>query len=121
MRKNRSLAVVSEDNLINKIIKSLKNFLSFKQNIQKEETINRKALVIEEEKIKMKSKKNITNEDLYRMEEKISKDISYIDNLDEDELNSLEEHYNIRINELESVLNDKKSNYFKLISTNKRA
>lgn len=50
MRKNRSLAVVSEDNLINKIIRSLKSFLCFKQNTQKEEIINRRALVIEEEK-----------------------------------------------------------------------
>lgn len=120
MKKNRSLAVVSEDDLINKIIKSLKNFLSFKQNVQKEEIINRKALVIEEEKIQVKSKKNITNEQLYEMEEKISKDISYINNLDEDELNSLEDYYNVRINELESVLNEKKSNYYKLISAQKR-
>ena len=33
MKKNRSLAVVTEDNLITKIIKSLKNFLRFKQRI----------------------------------------------------------------------------------------
>ncbi len=120
MRKNRSLAVVSEDNLINKIIRSLKNFLCFKQNTQKEEIINRRALVIEEEKIQVKSKKNITNEDLHKIEEEISKDISYINNLDEDELNSLEEYYDNRINELESILNNKKSNYYKLISSAKK-
>ena len=50
MRKTRSLAVVSEDNLITKIIKSLKNFLKVKQD-NKEEVINRRAMVIKSEKM----------------------------------------------------------------------
>lgn len=120
MKKNRSLIVVSEDNLINKIIKSLKSFLCFKQNLQKEEVINRRALVIEEEKIQIKSKKNITTEDIYKIADMISEDISYINKLQEEELDYLDEYYDARITELESVLNEKKSNYYKLISTAKK-
>ena len=59
-------------------------------------------------------------DELSKMEEKTLQDISYIDNLDEDELNSLDEYYDMRLNELENILNDKKSRYYKLIST-KRA
>ena len=51
------------------------------------------------------------------MEESISKDITYIDRLNEDELDSLDEYYDTRINELEAILNDKKSKYFKLVSS----
>ena len=51
------------------------------------------------------------------MDEKISKDISYINSLNEDELNSLDDYYDSRISELEAILNDKKSRYFKLISS----
>lgn len=116
MKKNRSLAVVSEDSLITKIIKSLKNFLKVKQG-SKEEVINRKAMVIQEEKIERRVKRSITNADLNQMDEKISKDISYINNLNEDELNSLDDYYDSRISELEAILNDKKSRYFKLISS----
>lgn len=116
MKKNRSLAVVSEDSLITKIIKSLKNFLKVKQD-NKEEVINRKAMVIQEEKIERRVKRSITNADLNQMDEKISKDISYINNLNEDELNSLDDYYDSRISELEAILNDKKSRYFKLISS----
>lgn len=116
MRKNRSLAVVSEDNLITKIIKSLKNFLKVKQE-NKEEIVNRKAMVITEEKIDRKIKRSITVGDLNQMEENIAKDIKYIENLTEDELNLLDEYYDSRINELESILNDKKSKYFKLASS----
>lgn len=118
MGRTRSLAVVSEDNLITKIIKSLKSILKIKQESQ-DEPINRKAMVIKEEKIERKIKKNITIGDLKQMEETISKDITYIDNLDEDELSSLDEYYDVRINELESILNDKKSKYFKLASSKK--
>ena len=50
MGKNRSLAVVSEDSLITKIIKSLKNFLMRKQE-NEPEVVNRRAMVIKEEKI----------------------------------------------------------------------
>ncbi len=116
MKKNRSLAVVSEDSLITKIIKSLKNFLKVKQD-NKEEVINRRAMVIQEEKIERRLKRSITNADLSQMDEKISKDISYINSLNEDELNSLDDYYDSRISELEAILNDKKSRYFKLISS----
>lgn len=116
MKKNRSLAVVPEDSLITKIIKSLKNFLKIKQD-NKEEIINRKAMVIKEEKIERKTKRSITVDDLSKMEEKILNDITYINDLNEDELNSLDEYYDSRISELESILNDKKSRYFKLISS----
>ncbi len=120
MRKNKSLTIISEDNLINKIIRSLKSFLRFKQE-EKEEVINRRALVIEEQKIERKIKKDITISDLNQMEQNISKDITYINNLDEDELNSLDEYYDGRIKELESVLNDKKSQVFKMVSQSRRA
>lgn len=116
MRKNSGLLVVSEDNLITKIIKSLKSFLKIKQD--KEEVSNRTAVVLTEEKIEIK--RNIGYDELSKMEEKTLQDISYIDNLDEDELNSLDEYYDMRLNELENILNDKKSRYYKLIST-KRA
>ena len=116
MKKNRSLAVVSEDSLITKIIKSLKNFLKVKQD-NKEEVINRRAMVIQEEKIERRLKRSITNADLSQMDEKISKDISYINSLNEDELNSLDDYYDSRISDLEAILNDKKSRYFKLISS----
>lgn len=118
MRKSSSLLVVSEDNLITKIIKSLKNFLKKKQD--KEEISNRTAVVLTEEKIERKLKKSISYDDLVKMEEKALQDISYIDNLDEEELNSLDEYYDMRVNELENILNDKKSRYYKLISA-KRA
>ena len=122
MKKNRSLAVVNEDTLINKIIKSLKNFLSFKQHKeQKEDNLNRRATVIKAEKIvDRKIKRNITYADLAQMEENISKNRKVIDDLDEEELNMLDEYYDARINELNATLNDKKSNYFK-IATKKRA
>ena len=122
MKKNRSLAVVTEDNLITKIIKSLKNFLRFKQGKDdKEDNLNRRATVIKAEKIvDRKIKKNITYADLSQMEDSISKNIKLIDDLDEDELNMLDEYYDARINELNATLNDKKSNYFK-IATKKRA
>ena len=55
--------------------------------------------------------------DLNNLENNISKNIDYINELDEDELDSLDEYYDFRINELESILNDKKSKYFKLISS----
>ncbi len=122
MKKNRSLAVVTEDNLITKIIKSLKNFLRFKQEKDdKEDNLNRRATVIKAEKIvDRKIKRNITYADLAQMEDSISKNIKLIDDLDEDELNMLDEYYDTRINELNATLNDKKSNYFK-IATKKRA
>ncbi|MBO5477880.1 MAG: hypothetical protein J6A15_09035 [Clostridia bacterium] len=118
MRKNSGLLVVSEDNLITKIIKSLKSFLKIKQD--KEEVSNRTAVVLTEEKIERKVKRNIGYDELSKMEEKALQDISYIDKLDEEELNSLDEYYDMRLNELENILNDKKSRYYKLIST-KRA
>ena len=116
MKKNRSLAVVTEDNLITKIIKSLKNFLRFKQEKDdKEDNLNRRATVIKAEKIvDRKIKRNITYADLAQMEDSISKNIKLIDDLDEDELNMLDEYYDTRINELNATLNDKKSNYFKI-------
>ena len=122
MKKNRSLAVVTEANLITKIIKSLKNFLRFKQEKgDKEDNLNRRATVIKAEKIvDKKIKRNITYADLAQMEDSISKNIKVIDNLDEEELNMLDEYYDARINELNATLNDKKSNYFK-IATKKRA
>ena len=122
MKKNRSLAVVTEDNLITKIIKSLKNFLRFKQEKDdKEDNLNRRATVIKAEKIvDRKIKRNITYADLAQMEDSISKNIKLIDDLDEDELNMLDEYYDTRINELNATLNAKKSNYFK-IATKKRA
>ena len=122
MKKNRSLAVVNEDTLINKIIKSLKTFLNFKQHKeQKEDNLNRRATVIKAEKIvDRKIKRNITYADLAQMEESISKNRKVIDDLDEEELNMLDEYYDARINELNATLNDKKSNYFK-IATKKRA
>ena len=100
MKNTRSLAVVSEESLITKIIRSLKNFLNIKKE-SKEENTNRRATVIKTEKI----------------ERRASKNIDYINELDEDELDSLDEYYDFRINELESILNDKKSKYFKLISS----
>lgn len=118
MGKNRSLAVVSKDSLITKIIKSLKNFLMRKQE-NEPEVVNRRAMVIKEEKIERKLKKNITLGDLNQIEENISKDINYINNLDEEELNMLDEYYDSRINELEAILNEKKSQYFKIVSAKK--
>lgn len=121
MKKNRSLAVVNEDNLITKIIKSLKTFLKFKQHKeQKEDNLNRRATVIKAEKIDKKIKRNITYADLSQMEENISKNIKVIDDLDEEELNMLDEYYDARINELNATLSDKKSKYFK-IASQKRA
>lgn len=116
MKQTRSLAVVAEDSLITKIIKSLKKFLKIKQE-NKNEDINRKAMVIKSEKIERKIKRDITINDLNKMEENISKNIAYVDNLSEEELKILDEYYDMRINELESVLNDKKSKYFKLVSS----
>lgn len=122
MKKNRSLAVVNEDNLISKIIKSLKTILNFRQHKeQKEDNLNRRATVIKAEKIvDKKIKRNITYADLAQMEENISKNRKVIDDLNEEELNMLDEYYDARINELNATLNDKKSNYFK-IATKKRA
>ena len=122
MKKNRSLAVVTEDNLITKIIKSLKNFLRFKQEKgDKEDNLNRRATVIKAEKIvDRKIKRNITYADLAQMEDSISKNIKVIDNLDEEELNMLDEYYDARINELNATLNDKKSNYFKMSEIHER-
>lgn len=122
MKKNRSLAVVNEDNLINKIIKSLKTFLKFKQHKeQKEDNLNRRATVIKAEKIiDKKIKRNITYADLAQMEDSISKNMKLIDDLDEEELNMLDDYYDTRINELNATLNDKKSKYFK-IASQKRA
>ena len=116
MRKNRSLLVIYEDNLITKIIKSLKSFLKMKQESQQEVINNRTAVVLKEEKIERKIKKELSNDELGKMEEMVLEDASYIDKLDEDELNSLDEYYDFRINELEGILNDKKSKYYKLIS-----
>lgn len=116
MKNTRSLAVVSEESLITKIIRSLKNFLNIKKE-SKEENTNRRATVIKTEKIERKTSKNITLNDLNNLENNISKNIDYINELDEDELDSLDEYYDFRINELESILNDKKSKYFKLISS----
>ena len=116
MKNTRSLAVVSEESLITKIIRSLKNFLIIKKE-SKEENTNRRATVIKTEKIERRASKNITLNDLNNLENNISKNIDYINELDEDELDSLDEYYDFRINELESILNDKKSKYFKLISS----
>ena len=58
-------------------------------------------------------------EDLANIENSIKENIDYIDGLDEDELESLDEYYDIRINELENMLNDKKSGYYKLVSAAK--
>lgn len=114
MRKDSSLTIISEENLITKIIRSLKSFLRIKQ--KKEEPSNRTANVITTEKIKVNIKREIGAEELRRMEEKILSDITYIDSLNEDELNSLDEYYDSRIAELEHSLSDKKSKYFKLMS-----
>lgn len=116
MKRDRSLTIVSEDNLITKIIKSLKNFLRIRKDRDKEETINRTANVITTEKIEIKVKRNLGYEELGRIEEKIMSDISYIDSLNEDELNSLDEYYDGRLAELEHILSDKKSKYFKIMS-----
>ena len=110
MRKDNSLTIISEENLITKIIRSLKSFLRIKQT--KEEPSNRTASVITAEKIKVNIKREIGAEELRRMEEKILADISYIDSLNEDELNSLDDYYDSRIAELEHSLSDKKSKYF---------
>lgn len=115
MKNNNGLLVVSEDNFITKIIKSLKNFLRIKQD--KEEICNRTAVVLTEEKIERRIKRNLSFEDLSKLEEKIINDISYIDNLNEDELNCLDEYYDMRINELECILADVKSKYYKVMSS----
>ena len=99
MRKDNSLTIISEENLITKIIRSLKSFLRIKQT--KEE---------------LNMKREIGAEELRRREEKILADVSYIDSLNEDELNSLDDYYDSRIAELEHSLSDKKSKYFKLMS-----
>ena len=112
MRKSKSLLVVSEESWITKIINSLKRILKIKQD--KEEVVNRTAIVLTEEKIERRIKNNISD-----IEEKVIKDISYVDNLNEEELNYLDEMYDIKINELESILNDKKSKYYKLASAKK--
>lgn len=114
MRKDNSLTVVSEENLITKMIRNLKSFLRIKQS--KEESSNRTANIITAEKIKVNIRREIGAEELKRIEEKILADISYIDSLNEDELNSLDNYYDLRIAELEHNLSDKKSKYFKLMS-----
>ncbi len=116
MKKDRSLTIISEDNLITKIIKNLKNFLRIKKDRDKEETNNRTASVITTEKIEVNVKRELGYEELGRMEEKIMSDISYIDSLNEDELNSLDDYYDVRLAELEHILSDKKSKYFKIMS-----
>ncbi len=118
MKKERSLLVVNNDNIISKIIKSLKNFFGIKQEEIKEDC-NRTAKILKEEKIERKIKRELTLEDLENIENSIKENIDYIDGLDEDELESLDEYYDIRINELESMLNDKKSGYYKLVSAAK--
>ena len=115
MRKNNSLLIVSEDNLITRIIKSLKKFLKIKED--KEEIYNRTAVVLTTEKIERNIRENISLENLKKVEDKVLKDISYIDKLNEDELDSLDDYYDIRISELEAILNDKKSKYYKLVSS----
>ena len=52
-----------------------------KKEQPKPESMNRRAMVIKEEKIERKLKKNITLGDLNQIEEHISKDINYINNL----------------------------------------
>ena len=84
MKNTRSLAVVSEESLITKIIRSLKNFLNIKKE-SKEENTNRRATVIKTEKIERRASKNITLNDLNNLENNISKNIDYINELDEDE------------------------------------
>ncbi len=118
MKRERSLLVVNDDNIISKIIRNLKKFLGIKQEEYKEEC-NRTAPIIKEEKIERKIKRNFSVEDLASIESNVSNNIDYIDNLNEDELDSLDEYYDIRINELEAMLNDKKSGYYKLVSASK--
>ncbi len=115
MKREKSLLVVSDDNLITRIIRSLKSFLKIKQ-CKVEEVSNRTAEVITSEKIQLKLKKDIGIEELQRIEENILNDISYINVLNEEELNLLDGYYDTRINELENLLNEKKSKYYKLIS-----
>lgn len=117
MKNGNGLLVVSEDNFITKIIRSLKNFLKIRQD--KEEVCNRTAVVLTEEKIERRIKRNLSFEDLNKLEEKILQNVSYIDNLNEDELNSLDDYYDIRISELENILSDTKSKYYKLMSAKK--
>ena len=81
--------------------------------------MNRRAMVIKEEKIERKLKKNITLGDLNQIEENISKDINYINKLDEEELDLLDDYYSSKINEMEEILNQKKSQYFKAVSAKK--
>lgn len=115
MKRDNSLTIVQEDNLITKIIKSLKRFLRIKQD-KEEYSSNRTANVITSEKIEVKVKRDLSLEELNRMEEKVLSDITYIDSLNENELNSLDDYYDTRIKELEQSLSDKKSKYFKLMS-----
>ncbi len=114
MKKNKSLLVISEETLITKIIKSLRNFLRIKQD--KNETSNRTAEVITSEKIDRKYKHYLTQDELISIDEKVLSDSSYIDILDENELSSLDEYYDMKIKELEQTLTDKKSKYFKVMS-----
>lgn len=114
MKKNKSLLVISEETLITKIIKSLKKFLKIKQD--KNEVSNRTAEVITSEKIERKYSHYLTQEELMSIDEKVISDSSYIDILDENELSSLEEYYDMKIKELEHTLTDKKSKYFKVMS-----
>ena len=114
MRKNKSLLVISEDNLITKIIKSLKTFLKIKQDKEENEINNRTAVVLTTEKIAGKVKRNISD-----IEAKIAQDISFINTLNEEELDSLNEYYDNRIGELENILSSKKSEYYKFISAKK--
>lgn len=115
MRKNNSLLVVTEENLISRIIKNLKSFLRIKQTNDEEDT-NRTAEVITAEKIKVNYQKDITQEELNRIDAKVLADITYIDSLNENELDSLDEFYDLKIQELEYSLTDKKSKYFKVMS-----
>ena len=50
-------------------------------------------------KIERKIKRELTLEDLANIENSIKENIDYIDGLDEDELESLDEYYDIRIKE----------------------
>ncbi len=67
MRRERSLLVINNDNIISKIIKSLKNFFGIKQEEIKEDC-NRTAKILKEEKIERKIKRetgfNITSHTL---------------------------------------------------------
>lgn len=119
MNKNKNLLAVSQDNLITRIIRNLRKLLSSKQKQEDNIKENRKAEVIGLEKLDIKGNYNITDDVIKKLETNENY-VDYIDKLNENELNILNSYYEDKIGEIEDILLNEKSNYYKMISENRR-